>query len=148
MKTKEKLLITAHERLTHLKEWLSRTKSAQEKVPDVQDMVERTEWEIQMLSDLPEEGQEFIPLGLIMSYERGNEHLLGNLPLPPKYDDLAVPSIASITTSGSTDMYSILVCVLLSLLCITIFIAVGILSITLISLWTSSFVSRSGSFSL
>lgn len=107
MKTKEELLKAAHERLTHLKEWLSRTKSAQEKVPDVQDMVERTQWEIQMLSDLPKEGQEFIPPGLIIGYERGNEHLLDNLPLPPKYYVSAVNSTASVTTSGSTDMYSI-----------------------------------------
>ena len=107
MKSKEEVLKAAQERLIYLKEWLSRTKSIQEKVPDVQDIVERTEWEIQMLSDLPEEGQEFIPPGLIMSYESGNEHLKGNLPLPPQYNDLAVPSIAAITTSSSTAMYSV-----------------------------------------
>lgn len=103
---KDKLLKDAQDRLSHLTEWLRRIKTAQEQVSDVQDMVVRTEWEISMLTDLPEEAEEFVSPGLTQKYTQGNEYLYSFLPLPPEYEKTKITSSGSITTSGTSTMVS------------------------------------------
>ncbi|MHA1280274.1 MAG: hypothetical protein ACTSQ8_24130 [Candidatus Helarchaeota archaeon] len=104
---KEKFLKAAKERLAYLKEWLRRFIRTQEHVPQIQNLVERTEWEIKMLTDLPEGGEEFIPPGIIGSYGVGNDFIEENFPLPPKYYLEATNSTASISVASSTDLYSV-----------------------------------------
>jgi hypothetical protein len=103
---KNKLRKAAEARLAYLREWLSRIKEAQDRVSDVQDMVERTEWEFKVFTELPDDAQEFIYPGLIDNYELGNKHLYGTLPLPPRYTATVMSGTASVTVSGSSDVYS------------------------------------------
>lgn len=107
MKGKE-LLEVAHQRLTYLREFINRIKKANEQVPAIQDMIEQTVWEVTLLEDLPIEAEKLIPSNYPEKYKADNEYLIRNLPLAPAYNPNSVNSTASITTSGSSDMYSIL----------------------------------------
>lgn len=106
---RERLLEVLHERLAYLTEWLNRMKHAQEKISYVQDIVERTEWELATLKGIPEDGEEFLPHDLstiINSQMRGNEQIKSSYPWLPFYTIEATNSTASVTVSGTTDMYS------------------------------------------
>ena len=107
MKIKEEFLKAAHERKTHFEEWLDRIKRAQACVPKVKDVVERTDWEINAFSDLPEGGRKIIPPEFVIDYTRKNEYLRKMFPLPQAYNYIYYDSMASISTSGSTAAYSI-----------------------------------------
>jgi len=103
---KSKLLELARQRLEYLKEWLNRYKQVQERVPDIQEMVERTEWEVNTIESSPEGADEFLPLIASDEYSKGNDFLLRSLPLPTSYLDIPVSSTTSITSSGTADVYS------------------------------------------
>jgi len=103
---KDRLVAASKSRLVYIKEWLRRLKQAQDQIPVVQDLEERTEWEIKTFNDLPENAQEFFPLSLVDNYDITTEHLRESLPLPPEFNVLAVPSAAAVSTSGSSSIYS------------------------------------------
>jgi len=103
---KDRLFEAPKSRLDYFKEWLRRLKQAQDQIPIVQDLEERTEWEINTLNDLPEDAQEFFSLSLVDNYDITTEHLRESLPLPPEFNVLAVPSAAALSTSGSSSIYS------------------------------------------
>ncbi len=104
---KGKLLQTAQERLDYLLDFLGRLNRAQEQVPDVQEIIEQSKWEINVLSEMPEDGEEFITDDMIKRHLNANIHLFSNLPLPPVYSTKMMYSTASISSASSSDVYEI-----------------------------------------
>ncbi len=103
---KKKLIEVSKERREYLKDWLAKIKKANERIPDIQDMVEQTEWDVDMFSNMPDGGEEFISPRLLIDYSKGNEFLKSNLPLPPHYTIQTVNITSSVITSGSTGAYT------------------------------------------
>lgn len=90
----------------HLKDWLERHRKAQDAVPFVQMNLDITEWEIQALSNRPDEADE-IPLGDLESkFGSEYDHLTRALPMMPEYDADALPTLTAVTTSGSADVFA------------------------------------------
>jgi len=89
----------------HLTEWLRRAKKTQDAVPIVQTILEVTDWEIEALSNYPEEADEIPLAGLAVKLERDHSYLINALPLPPDYSTGVLLNATAVTTSGSAGVY-------------------------------------------
>jgi hypothetical protein len=90
------------ERYRYLTEWLERNKEAQRVLPYVHEQLELTEWEINALSNLPNEADEVPQFDFQSIFRKENDHLKAALPMMPKYDLSAVSSSSAYTLSGTT----------------------------------------------
>ena len=89
----------------YLEEYLQRYRKAQDAVPSVQMNLEMTEWEIQALSNRPDEADE-IPFGdLEARFDREYDHLTRVLAMMPEYDPGVISVLSAVTTSGSASTY-------------------------------------------
>jgi len=89
----------------YLSDWLERNRKAQEVVPYVHMNLELTEWEIQSLSDLPDEADEIPMPGLSAQISRDYKYLTSALPMMPEYKVSSVYNSTAVTTSGSATVY-------------------------------------------
>jgi len=89
----------------YLEAYLQRYRKAQDAVPSVQMNLEMTEWEIQALSNRPDEADE-IPFGdLEARFDREYDHLTRVLAMMPEYDPGVISVLSAVTTSGSASTY-------------------------------------------
>jgi len=89
----------------YFREWLKRCGKAQESAPSIQQALEITEWELEALTNRPDEADE-IQLGdLEARFEREYDHVAQTLPMMPEYDPGAIPTLTAVTTSGSASTY-------------------------------------------
>jgi hypothetical protein len=91
---------------SYLTNWLHNFGQAQEIVPRVQKELEKTEWEIDALSNLPDEAVE-IPSGDMTILFINDFKFLTNeaLPMIPTFDVSKMSSSDAITTSGTASVY-------------------------------------------
>jgi hypothetical protein len=97
-----KALEAKHE---YLKEWLDRYRKAQYILPHVQMQLDITEWELNALSNRPEEASEIPSGGLTSRWNRDNDYLTDALPLMPDYDVRVLINSTAFTTEGSASVY-------------------------------------------
>lgn len=89
----------------YLENWLNRLGQAEEIVPKVQRELEKTTWEIEALSNRPEEASE-IPIGEIPVLFDNDLKFLGQvLPMLPAIDASLFSSSDAISTSGTASVY-------------------------------------------
>ena len=86
----------------YLLTWLQRNKDAQTIVPTIQKMIDDLNWQIDALSNRPEESEEIYLEFKPESIER----LTGMIPPMPLYDANQTSSFYAVTTSGSTGVFS------------------------------------------
>lgn len=92
-------------KLEYLKNWLLAIKQAKELVPKVQKEIEKTEWEIEALSNTPDEASE-IPFGdMTILFDSDLETLEQALPMIPKFRVRAVSTSDAVSTSGTASVY-------------------------------------------
>jgi hypothetical protein len=89
----------------YLVTWLQNFGQAQEMVPRVQKELEKTEWEIDALSNLPEEAAE-IPSGdITVVFDKDLRYLPHALPMIPSFDAGKLSSSDAISSSGTMSVY-------------------------------------------
>lgn len=89
----------------YLKTWLDNFSQAQDIVPHVQNELEKTDWEIEALSNMPDEASE-IPLGNItVLFNEDLRFLNRALPMIPTFDPSTFSSSDAISTSGTASVY-------------------------------------------
>lgn len=87
----------------YLKKWLERLEGAQDAVPSVQMSLEMTDWQIDALSNRPEEADE-IPLGdLERRFAHDYAYLIQSWPAMPEYDP---DSLVAANTSSTSSLYT------------------------------------------
>ena len=106
---KKKIISVLKERLEHLNSWLGRVNQAKNNIPNVQNMVDQTLLDLEAFSQMPDDGEEFIPPLVLREYTRGNELIKTNLPLPPDYDSDSLRITGVISTTGSTGAYEAII---------------------------------------
>jgi len=104
---KEQLLGNPQEIINYLKEWLSRHNEETKMVPIVQDLVNRTEWEFQTLSEMPEDAVEFFSPEFVKEYADSTDFIKESLPLPPMFQITVGSSAASISSASSSKIYNV-----------------------------------------
>ena len=93
-------------RRDYLREWMERYKKAQDAVPFVHMGLEMTEWEIQALSNRPDQADEMSPADLRIRFERDYDYLTDVLPMMPEYNLDDLPALTAVITSGSASIYN------------------------------------------
>jgi hypothetical protein len=106
IKMNEDDLLNRKEKRAYLETWLEHFHQAQQMVPRVQRELEKTEWEIEALSNLPDEAVE-IPRGEITILLNNDIQYLQHeaLPMIPGFDPTRVSSSDAISTSGTASVY-------------------------------------------
>lgn len=92
------------EKKEYLERWLSQVKKVQETVPDVQKNLEVTRWEIDVLTNQPDEASEIPLTGLTSVLEEESNYWISALPMIDSNSDL-VTSAGSISASGTANLY-------------------------------------------
>ncbi len=90
----------------YLRKWIERYKKAQDAVPFVHMGLEMTEWEIQALSNRPDEADETPLTDLMIRFERDYDYLTDVLPMMPEYNLDDLPVLTAVVTSGSASVYN------------------------------------------
>jgi hypothetical protein len=94
------------ERKRYLVEWVGNLKQAQEALPFVKKILEKTEWEIAALSNRPP-GAIRIPTGdLSASINRTNRYMAAALPMVPVYDTDRFGTLVTLASSETSRTYS------------------------------------------
>jgi len=89
----------------YLVTWLQNFEQAQDIVPRVQKELEKTEWEIDALSNLPDEAAE-IPSGdMTVLFDNDFKYLTHALPMIPTFDVSQLSSSDAISASGTMSVY-------------------------------------------
>lgn len=93
-------------RLDYLAEWLRRNREAQAIISLVQTDFEITQWELEALTEQPDEAREVASPNVSASARTANEYLPSALPMMPVYDRSKVLRATAVSTSGSADIYT------------------------------------------
>lgn len=89
----------------YLQTWQSNFRQAQEMVPYVKREIDMTKWQIDALSNSPNEGSD-IPTGDMFALFKHDLKIVNEiLPMMPKYDLSLTPISGSFTTAGTTCVY-------------------------------------------
>ena len=89
----------------HLENWLQNFEQARDIVPRVQKELEKTEWEIDALSNLPEEAAE-IPSGdMKVLFDNDFKYLTQALPMLPTFNVSQLSDSDAISSSGTMSVY-------------------------------------------
>ncbi len=99
------LIAKLEEKKQYLLKLLSRYEKAQDIIPSVQKNLDLTEYEIQALSNPPDEAAEIQIEGLSDNIERDYKLTVDAYPMIPKYKAPIISSSTGITTSGSATVY-------------------------------------------
>jgi hypothetical protein len=101
----EELKKKLEEKRNHLNEWLLRHKQAGDIAPHVQIIKEITDWEMDAISNQPNEANQ-LPLNDIENTINNEcESLFKNLPMMPQYNLINVTIMTSVSTPGSSGFY-------------------------------------------
>ena len=96
-------------RRDHLAQWLSRHKKAQCIVPFVQSNLEVTEWQIQALSNIPQEAGGMPDPGFAKKFKEENRYIESTVPLMPDYDPEVAVGSTAVTALSSSDVFTYVV---------------------------------------
>lgn len=92
------------EKRDYLKKWLARHREADEIAPEVQRNLELTEWQINTIESRPLSLHE-IPLpDLTRTLASDYEHLMGALPMTPRFDREEISSGSAFTSTGTVSV--------------------------------------------
>jgi hypothetical protein len=89
----------------YLNEWKNRNKKAIEIAPFVDNILEVTNWEEQMLSNRPSEAEDVPTDNLSYYFQKEFDQIKTDLPLPPEYIPTQLGGTVSFTTSGSNSAF-------------------------------------------
>lgn len=89
----------------YLGSWLHNFAQAQDIVPRVQRELERTEWEIEALSNLPDEASEIPKGNITVLFDIDSKYLNKALPMLPGIDINTYSDSDTISTSGTASVY-------------------------------------------
>lgn len=91
----------------HLNEWLRRYRKAKNVVPEVQENLDMTRWEIDALENRPSVASG-IPISVDLSFLTAQDYKFTRsaLPLMPDYNPAEIGTASSTTTSGATVIYN------------------------------------------
>jgi hypothetical protein len=92
-------------RCIYYDEWLRRYKQATHVLPSIERERDLAHWELEALSNQPDEASE-IPLGgLGATFERENDYIFGALPMMQEYDSDRFLAGSALSTAGTASVY-------------------------------------------
>lgn len=93
------------EKREYLKEWLRRVEKANDVVPQVQLNLELTDWEIEALTNAPDEADEIPSVDLPARIRQDCSYWVDTLPMIPSYDSGLISAASAVSTAGTQSVY-------------------------------------------